>query len=109
MASTPPKVIPSGAVGRFLDDVGKHRPCIFLREIDGAVLIVYGTSTAGRRYPFVLVGEREVTGRALRLTGPTYFYQPNVVSVPVDRVEVFSYGRCSPSVLLQLRALAELD
>jgi len=95
-------------VGRFLDDVGKRRPCVFLIELDHAVLLAAGTSTAGRPYPFVLVTEHEVTGRALRLTGPTYFYRPNILSVPLNRVDVFTFGRCSPSVLLQLRALAEL-
>lgn len=98
-----------GAVGRYLDDVGKRRPCVVLALDETTWVIAYGTSTAGRDFACVEVGERTVTGKVLRLTGPTFFYKPNVVAVAADRVEVFTPGRCAMQVFVQLRALAELD
>jgi len=104
-------VISPAAVGRFTDDVGKHRPCVVLHATEEAIVLAYGTSTAGRDYAFVLIGERDVSGRALRLTGPTFFYKPNVIALPAssERIAIFPLGRCTPAVLLQLRALAEFD
>lgn len=102
-------MISPGAVGRFVDEVGKRRPCIVLVARQTDCVIAYGTSTAGRDYPHVRVDDKTVTGRVLRLANPTYFYKPNIVAVASERVEVFNPGRCGAQVFVQLRALAELD
>lgn len=100
-----------GAVGRFADDVGKHRPCvvILVAEAEASHIIDYGTSTAGRDYPHIVIRPNEVSGRSLQLTQDTYFYKPNIVAVPAARVKVFPNRACAAMTLIQLRALAGLD
>ena len=78
----------------------KRRPAILIAVEDGWVTVVCGTSTAGRDYPFVCIGQNSVAGKVLGLSNPTYFYVNNVLLVRADAVGI--KGPCPPRVFFEL-------
>lgn len=78
----------------------KRRPAILINVADGWVTVVCGTSTAGRDYDCVCIGQNSIAGKVLGLSNPTYFYVNNVLLLRADAVSI--KGPCPPRVFFDL-------
>lgn len=80
----------------------KLRPVIVLLQRDESLLVVWGTSTAGRDYGGIKIDHRCRAGRRLRLTGPTHFYATCQARILVTSFT--SHGQCPLDLFHELES-----
>jgi hypothetical protein len=85
-------------------EVDKVRPGVVIHVAGELIRVLVGTGTQRPYVAYVMISERSIEGKILRLSKPTFFYGMNERAVRRAALKRVC-GRCRPTVFAELRKL----